>query len=623
MKNELCRDIMKNMEQLKKNEIFEAEITAYNSEGSGVARILGRAVFVPRTIVGERWRIVIVKVTASAVYGRALEPVKLSPERREPECENYLRCGGCGLRHMSYAEELRFKKQRVDDALRHIAHQSVQVERITGSDETAHYRNKGIYAVREVEGRARKGFFAPRSHELVPVGRCLIQSDIADKAAEAVVRFMNDNGLRAYDEKTRSGLVKHVYVRKAVNTPDAVAVIVASGGFGARTQALVNFMRKACPELTGIVLNVNKTSGNTVLAGDFHTLWGRDYIRDSLGGIVYELAPQAFYQINPPQAEKLYKKAVEYASPEGKTVLDMYCGAGTISLFLARAAKHVIGAEIIPEAVENARENAHRNGIENADFICADASEAAEKFLRDGVRPEAIVVDPPRKGMDEAAVRALCGMAPERIVYVSCNPATLARDICVFNDCGYALRRAEAVDMFPRTAHVETVVLLEKEWRAGGVLMEWSCHIRKLRHEEVDKALSLVWKVFQEYEAPDYTEAGVEEFYKSIHDESYLSMLCLYGAFIREELVGIIATRSEGTHVALFFVDGKYHRQGIGKMLFQAARSANTTGKMTVNSSPYAVCVYHKLGFKDTDTEQVVNSLRFTPMVWNEKEVQI
>ena len=623
MKNELCRDIMKNMEQLKKNEIFEAEITAYNSEGSGVARILGRAVFVPRTIVGERWRIVIVKVTASAVYGRALEPVKLSPERREPECENYLRCGGCGLRHMSYAEELRFKKQRVDDALRHIAHQSVQVERITGSDETAHYRNKGIYAVREVEGRTRKGFFAPRSHELVPVGRCLIQSDIADKAAEAVVRFMNDNGLRAYDEKTRSGLVKHVYVRKAVNTPDAVAVIVASGGFGARTQALVDFMRKACPELTGIVLNVNKTSGNTVLAGDFHTLWGRDYIRDSLGGIVYELAPQAFYQINPPQAEKLYKKAVEYAEPEGKTVLDMYCGAGTISLFLARAAKRVIGAEIIPEAVENARENSHRNGIENADFICADASEAAEKFLRDGVRPEAIVVDPPRKGMDEAAVRALCGMAPERIVYVSCNPATLARDICVFNDCGYALRRAEAVDMFPRTAHVETVVLLEKEWRAGGVLMESSCHIRKLRHEEVDKALSLVWKVFQEYEAPDYTEDGVEEFYKSIHDESYLSMLCLYGAFIREELVGIIATRSEGTHVALFFVDGKYHRQGIGKMLFQAARSANTTGKMTVNSSPYAVCVYHKLGFKDTDTEQVVNSLRFTPMVWNEKEVQI
>ena len=209
-------------------------------------------------------------------------------------------------------------------------------------------------------------------------------------------------------------------------------------------------------------LHLSISRVNTVLAGDFHTLWGRDFIRDSLCGIVYELAPQAFYQINPPQAEKLYEKAVEYAAPEGRTVLDMYCGAGTISLFLARSAKRVIGAEIIPEAVENARENAHRNGTENADFICADASEAAEKFLREGVRPEAIVVDPPRRGMEEAAVRALCGMTPERIVYVSCNPATLARDICVFNDCGYALRRAEAVDMFPRTAHVETVCLLSK-----------------------------------------------------------------------------------------------------------------------------------------------------------------
>ncbi len=448
------------MEQLKKNEIYEAVIEAYNSEGSGVARILGRAVFVPRTIAGETWRIVITKVTASAVYGRALEPLTLSPERAAPECENYLRCGGCSLWHMSYAEELRFKKQRVNDALRHIGHQTVQVGSITGSDDVHRYRNKGIYAVRDIGGRACKGFFAPRSHELVPVSQCLIQSDIADRAAEAVVRFINDNGIRAYDEKTRSGLVRHVYVRRAVNTPDAVAVIVAAGGFGAKTQELTDFLRRACPELTGIVLNVNKTSGNTVLAGAFHTLWGRDTVRDSLGGIVYELAPQAFYQINPPQAERLYKKAVGYAAPEGKTVLDMYCGAGTISLFLAKSAARVIGAEIIPEAVENARENARRNGIENAEFICADASEAAERFLREGVRPEAIVVDPPRRGMDEAAVRSLCGMAPGRIVYVSCNPATLARDVVVFASCGYALTRAEAFDMFPRTTHVETVCLL-------------------------------------------------------------------------------------------------------------------------------------------------------------------
>ena len=450
------------MEQLKKNEIFEAVIESYGSDGSGVARILGRAVFVPKTIVGETWRIVITKVTAAAVYGRALEAITLSPERREPECENCLRCGGCSLWHMSYAEELRFKKQRVNDALKHIGHQIVQVGSITGSDDMLHYRNKGIYAVRDIGGRACKGFFAPRSHELVPVSHCLIQSGIADRTAEAVVQFLNDKSIPAYDEKTRRGLVRHVYVRCAVNTSDAVAVIVANGGFGARTQELVWHLRRACPELTGIVLNVNKTSGNTVLAGSFHTLWGRDTVRDSLGGIVYELAPQAFYQINPPQAERLYKKTVEYAAPEGKTVLDMYCGAGTISLFLAKSAARVIGAEIIPEAVDNARENARRNGIENAEFICADASEAAERFLRDGARPEAIVVDPPRRGMDEAAVRALCGMAPERIVYVSCNPATLARDITVFASCGYALTRAEAVDMFPRTSHVETVCLLSK-----------------------------------------------------------------------------------------------------------------------------------------------------------------
>lgn len=455
--------IIKNMEQLRKNDTFEVSIEAYNSSGSGVARISGRAVFVPRTIVGERWRIVIVKVTAGAVYGRAVEPIELSPERIEPECEYCLRCGGCGLWHMSYAEELRFKLARVNDALSHIAHQSAAAERITGSDSVYHYRNKGIYAVREVGGKACKGFFAPRSHDIVPVAHCLIQSELADKTAESVVRFMDENGIPAYDEVSKRGLVRHVYLRRAVKTEDAVAVIVAAGGFGAKTQKLIEHLRAECPELSGIVLNVNKSAGNTVLSGSFHTLWGRDTVNDSLCGISYELSPQAFYQINPPQAERLYRKAAEYAALTGReTVLDMYCGAGTISLFLARAAKRVIGAEIIPEAVENARENAHRNGIENADFICADASEAAEKFLRDGVRPEAIVVDPPRKGVDEAAVRALCGMAPERIVYVSCNPATLARDICVFNACGYALRRAEAVDMFPRTAHVECVVLMSR-----------------------------------------------------------------------------------------------------------------------------------------------------------------
>ena len=451
------------MKDLVKNEIYEAEISGYSSEGSGVARIEGRAVFVPRTIVGEVWRIVIVKVSSSAVYGRALEPVKLSPERRTPECESSLRCGGCGLWHMSYEEEKRFKLRRLNDALRHIGHQTVQAREIAGSDRITRYRNKGIYAVRSIGGAVKSGFFAPRSHELVPVESCLIQSELADRAASAVVGFMRENGVPAYDEKTGGGLVRHVYVRTAVETPDAVAVIVSAGGFGGRTNALVSRLREACPELTGIVLNVNKTSGNTVLSGSFHTLWGRECIRDFLGGFEFEISPQAFYQINPPQAEKLYAKAVEYAAPKGcGTVLELYCGAGTISLFLAGRAKKVIGAEIIPEAIENARLNAERNGVDNAEFFCADASEAAARFLKEGIRPEAVVVDPPRRGMDESAIRAVCGMGPDRVVYVSCNPSTLARDITVFNDCGYELKEASAVDMFPRAAHVEAVVLMTK-----------------------------------------------------------------------------------------------------------------------------------------------------------------
>lgn len=451
------------MKELKKNEIFEAEIEGYTSEGMGVCRIEGRAVFVPKTIAGEVWRIKILKVTSGAVYGKAIEPIKISPERQADGCEYCTRCGGCTLWHMSYEEEKRMKLNRLNDALRHIGKQTVMAEKIIGSDKITRYRNKGIYAVREVNGELKSGFFAQRTHELVPVDSCLIQNELADRVTAAVLSFMRSHRIHAYNEERRRGAVRHVYVRCAVNTCDAVACIVSAKGFGGSTEALVSHLRDACPELTGIVLNVNKSAGNTVLAGDFYTLWGKDTIRDSLGGIEYEISPRAFYQINPPQAEKLYAKAVEYAAPSGcGTVLDLYCGAGTISLYLAKNAKKVIGAEIIPEAIENAKENAKRNGIENAEFICADASEAAEHFLKSGVRPEAVVVDPPRKGMDESAIRAVCGMMPDRVAYVSCNPSTLARDILVFNDCGYELQKAAAVDMFPRTPHVESVVLLSR-----------------------------------------------------------------------------------------------------------------------------------------------------------------
>ena len=462
LKNEDLRVILKFMEDLKKNEIFTAEICGYGSDGAGVARILGRAVFVPGTIIGEIWRVRIVKVSAAAVYGRAEEAVSLSPERIAPECCAYPRCGGCTLRHMSYEEEKRFKLRRLNDALTHIGKQSVTAQEIIAAENICRYRNKGIYTFKEGVSGMECGFYAKRSHALVPVEGCLIQNETADAVASSLLRFARENRIPAYDEESGRGVLRHVFVRTAVNGSDAVACVVAAKGLGVRTQSMVQRLKNDCPNLSGIVLCVNKKPGNVVIDGELYTLWGSEIVHDSLGGIEYEVSVRSFYQINPPQAERLYEKALEYAEIDGGTVLDMYCGAGTISLYLAKKAQKVIGAEIVPEAVENARRNAQRNGIENAEFICADASDAAKMMASRGIRPEAIVTDPPRKGMDESAIRTLSGMGAERIVYVSCNPATLSRDILRFNDCGYELKKVTAVDMFPRTSHVEAVAVMRK-----------------------------------------------------------------------------------------------------------------------------------------------------------------
>lgn len=455
------------MSEIKKNQIFTAAIEAYSSEGFGVCRIDGRAVFVPRALVGETWRIRIVKAGASAVFARGEELISPSPSREESSCPYFGKCGGCDLRHMSYSEELRFKLGKVNDALSHIGKQSVKAAAILGSDRTERYRNKAIFAVASVDGAAAYGFYRERSHQLIPVEKCLLQDELSERLAAAVVKFMNENAIPSYDEESGRGVVRHVFCRRARNDGDAVACIVAARGFGSATGRFTDALRQSCPELTGIVLNINKNRGNTVLAGDFYTLWGRPDICDSLCGISFQISPQAFFQINPPQAEKLYRKAVEYAAPaKDSLVFDLYCGAGAISLCLAQYAKQVIGAEIVPEAVENAKRNAERNGIQNAEFICADAGKAAAELARRGRRPAAAVVDPPRKGMSEQAVAALASMTPERIVYVSCNPATLARDILRFNAFGYTLRELTAVDMFPKTCHVECAALLVKESQA-------------------------------------------------------------------------------------------------------------------------------------------------------------
>lgn len=450
------------MDELQKNQTYTAEITGYTSTGAGVARICGRAVFVDFAMFGELWEILIVKASASVVYGKGLRLIRPSPERCEPPCPVFKKCGGCDLMHMSYDEELRLKLSRINDAISHVGGLDFKVDEVLGAEDIFRYRNKTIYNYAEDSGRAVAGFYRERTHDVVPVEDCLIQTEVSSRCASALCDFMSENGLTVYDEESGKGLIRRLFTRSSVKYPHFVAVIVSSGGLGKHTASLVNALRKACPGLTGIVLCINKTRGNTVLGGDFHTLWGSEFIVDELCGLKFKISPMSFFQINPRQAEKLYDRAVNYACPDGGTVLDLYCGAGTISLCLARKAEKVYGAEIVEQAVENARINARENGIENAEFFLGDAGQAAEMFERNGVRPDAVVVDPPRKGLSTQVIDSVTAMSPDRFVYVSCDPGTLARDMKLLAQNGYLPQSGTAVDMFPRTCHVETVCLMSR-----------------------------------------------------------------------------------------------------------------------------------------------------------------
>ena len=450
---------------LRKNDIVTgAVIEGYTSAGMGVARVDGQAVFVQGALRGERCDIMILKAGKTAVYAKIEALAERSEHRTEPVCPVYRTCGGCSLMHMDYEEELRFKRERVESAFRRIGGLDLSLDRVTGAEDCLGYRNKTIYNVSSADGRAVTGFYRPRSHDVVPVERCVIQAGYSDRAAAAVRRWMDENGVPAYDEHTGKGSVRRVFCRYGFRTGEGQVTVVSASEKLKNTDGLVAGIRGACPETVSIVLNVNKTTGNTVLAGDFSVLWGKEQITDELCGLKFALSPRSFYQINRDQAERLYDKAVEYAGLSGKeTVLDLYCGTGTITLCMARAAGHVIGAEIVEAAVSDAKRNAAENCVYNAEFICADASQAAESLRKQGLRPDVVVVDPPRKGLDSSVIRTVAEMTPDRIVYVSCDPATLSRDLALFAELDYTARRAEAFDLFPRTSHVETVVLMSRE----------------------------------------------------------------------------------------------------------------------------------------------------------------
>ena len=436
----------------EKNKTYRARIEGYTSEGLGVARIDGQAVFVHRALRGEDCDVLILKALKNAAFGKAVRVYAPSPHRVEPDCPYYGRCGGCDFRHMDREEELEAKRQRVQDALRRIGGSDVTVEGIL-SGAPLHYRNKSQYPV-SADGQV--GFYKARSHQVIPVDCCRIQKPQADAAAEALRRYIRECGVPCYDERTRRGLVRHLYVRTNSAGQSLVCVLV-NGRKLPREDALVSLMRQALPDAVGVVLGVNTQPTGAVLGSEYRTLWGTDVLEDTLCGLSFRLSVPSFYQVNHDMAEVLYDTAVDFAGLTGhETVLDLYCGAGTITQVMARRAARVIGAEIVPEAIADARENARRNGIENVEFFCGDAADFAAR----GLRPDVICVDPPRKGLSPEVVAAAASMAPQRIVYVSCDPATLARDVKRFAQEGYAAVRAAAVDMFPGTANVETVVLL-------------------------------------------------------------------------------------------------------------------------------------------------------------------
>ena len=442
----------------EKNRVYRARIEGYTSEGLGVARIDGQAVFVHRALRGEDCDVLILKVLKNAAFGKAVRVYEPSPHRVEPDCPYYGRCGGCDFRHMGRTEELAAKRQRVQDALRRIGGSAVTVEGIDGGA-PLHYRNKSQYPV-AADGSV--GFYKARSHQVVPVAQCLIQKPQADAAAQALRTYIASCGVSCYDEKTRRGLVRYLYIRTNGAGQSLICVVV-NGKKLPGEEELVRLLRQAAPETVGVVLGVNTQPTGAVLGTEYRTLWGADVLTDTLCGLTFRLSVPSFYQVNREMAERLYARAVEFAGLTGtETVLDLYCGAGTITQVMARHAGRVIGAEIVPEAIEDAKANAKRNNVENVEFFCGDASAVAADLAARGLRPDVICVDPPRKGLAPEVVRAAAQMAPQRIVYVSCDPATLARDVKLFGQEGYEAVRAAAVDMFPGTANVETVVLLSK-----------------------------------------------------------------------------------------------------------------------------------------------------------------
>lgn len=457
---------------LVKNQVIELDIVGVTGEGSGVARYTddsisppGMVVFVPYTAVGDRVLCRILKVQKSHAFGRVEELLTPSEDRQAAgDCPVFGRCGGCVWRHISYEAECRYKQQWVEDTLRRVGGVDVPVWPLIGADTPERYRNKAQFPVAPGEDGPLIGFYAPRSHRPVPCADCRLQPAGFGLVLAAVDGWMRQYAVAAYDEVSHRGLVRNIYIRQGAVSRQMMVCLVCTSGKLPAVQQLIEAVRQAAPDLACLCVNINPHRTNVILGERSFTLWGADAIEDELCGLRFRLSPHSFYQVNHAQTEKLYRLAAQAAGLTGEeTLLDLYCGTGTIGLSMARGAGQLIGVEVVPQAVEDAVENAARNGIHNARFLCADAAEAAARLAAEGTAPDVVVLDPPRKGCDEALVATVAHMAPARVVYISCDPATLARDLARFSAKGYETQWVQPVDLFPRTAHCECVALLYRE----------------------------------------------------------------------------------------------------------------------------------------------------------------
>ncbi len=453
---------------LDKNQQITLDITGFSAEGSGVGHFEGMAVFVPGAAAGDKLLVHIIMAKKNYAIGKIVKIIKSAKIRCESDCTAFPRCGGCVFRHIKYSAELELKQQRVKDAFQRIGHLCIEPQLILSLEGTKidRYRNKAQYPVRKESANVSIGFFAEKSHRVIDCKSCKLQPSEFEKILEAFSEWIREKFISVYNEDTKEGLLRHIYLRKAFATGEIMVCAVINSQKLPFADLLISKLIKAEPGIKSIAININTEDTNVILGNKCSIIWGSDYIEDILCDIKVRLSPLSFYQVNHDGAEMLYSKAAQYAALTGKeTVLDLYCGAGTIGLTMAKNAKKVIGVEIISEAVRDAVTNAEINNIKNAEFLCMDAEKAALKLQSEKTNCDVVVVDPPRKGCDRELLNVIAEIAPSRIVYVSCDPATLARDCEILTEKGYEIKEATPVDMFPRTAHVETVVLLSHKVR--------------------------------------------------------------------------------------------------------------------------------------------------------------